>query len=301
MDHLDRPAAYRRATPAHGRERGAPSVAACFAPPPRRGLLDELDSLLRDLLGPETQAGPRGGAPAGAGAQRSRGKFAGLKLWVGAALAIVVLLLGLAAAWLTRGQNPAEPAAPRDEAVRAIVERIILAESNGDSNAKNKRSSATGAAQFLEETWLRMVRLHRPDLARHSERDVLELRRDPDLAREITARFAERNAALLVRRGFAVTPGRLYLSHFAGGGGAVAILLAPDEADAATVMAAADASGRTTREKIVKANPFLERFTVAAIKRWADRRMCPRATGVHAANGVRSAPACDESTLSARP
>ena len=34
--------------------------------------------------------------------------------------------------------------------VRALVERIIAIESNGDRNAKNKRSSATGAGQFLE-------------------------------------------------------------------------------------------------------------------------------------------------------
>ena len=33
--------------------------------------------------------------------------------------------------------------------VKAIVERIIVVESGGDSNARNKRSSATGAGQFL--------------------------------------------------------------------------------------------------------------------------------------------------------
>jgi len=38
-------------------------------------------------------------------------------------------------------------------------------------------------------------------------------------------------------------------------------------------MATADATGRTKREKIVKANPFLERFTVADLRNWADRKM----------------------------
>ena len=46
-----------------------------------------------------------------------------------------------------------------------------------------------------------------------------------------------------------------------------------EEADAASVMASADATGRTKREKLVKANPFLERFTVADLKTWADRKM----------------------------
>jgi hypothetical protein len=38
-------------------------------------------------------------------------------------------------------------------------------------------------------------------------------------------------------------------------------------------MASADPTGRTKREKIVKANPFLGRFTIADLKSWADRRM----------------------------
>jgi hypothetical protein len=38
--------------------------------------------------------------------------------------------------------------------IDAVVERIIGVESDGDPNAKNKRSSATGLGQFLDETWL---------------------------------------------------------------------------------------------------------------------------------------------------
>ncbi len=158
-------------------------------------------------------------------------------------------------------------------AVNSVIERIIAAESNGDPNAKNKRSSATGAGQFIDETWLDMIRAHRPDLAARSEKEKLELRRDPELARQITARFAEQNAAMLNARGLPVTPSTLYLSHFAGRAGAVAILSAPENADAASIMASADATGRTTREKIVKANPFLEGFTVADLKSWVDRKM----------------------------
>jgi hypothetical protein len=41
----------------------------------------------------------------------------------------------------------------------------------------------------------------------------------------------------------------------------------------ALVMATADATGRTKREQILKANPFLEHFTVADLKVWADRKM----------------------------
>ena len=78
---------------------------------------------------------------------------------------------------------------------------------------------------------------------------------------------------MLRKRSLPVTPGTLYLAHFAGGAGAVAILSSLEEADAASVMAGADATGRTKREKIVKANSFLERFTVADLRNWADRKM----------------------------
>jgi hypothetical protein len=159
-------------------------------------------------------------------------------------------------------------------AIHAVVEQIIRVESNGDPNAKNRRSTATGLGQFLEETWLDMIRTHRPDLAKErSQAEILELRRDAKIVREITARFSERNAEVLKRRGLPVTPGNLYLAHFAGPAGAVAVLTAMEDADAALVMANADATGRTKREKIIKANPFLERFTVTDIRNWADRKM----------------------------
>jgi hypothetical protein len=161
----------------------------------------------------------------------------------------------------------------RKSALDDVVERIIDAESNGCPNAKNARSSATGAGQFLDQTWLWLIRVHRPELARGSEKEALELRRDPRLAREITMRLAEHNASLLRARGLPVTPGTLYLSHFAGGAGAVALLAAPGNADAAAIMASADATGRTTRAKIVNANPFLQSFTVTDLKNWADRKM----------------------------
>ena len=121
--------------------------------------------------------------------------------------------------------------------------------------------------------------MHRPDLiGGRSEKDILELRRDPELAREITTQFVEKNAVILRKRGLPVTPGTLYLAHFAGPAGAVAILSVPENADAASLIASADATGRMTRDKIVGANPFLRDFTVADLKSWADRKM--RGSGV---------------------
>jgi len=156
----------------------------------------------------------------------------------------------------------------------SVVERIIYAESNGDPNLKNKRSSATGLGQFIDGTWLELMRAHRPNLvAGRSEKDILQLRHNPELVREMTSKLAEQNAAALRKQGLPVTPSALYLAHFAGAAGAAAILSARDSADAASLIANADATGRLTREKIVAANPFLRQFTAADLRSWADRKM----------------------------
>ena len=104
--------------------------------------------------------------------------------------------------FVTEGPPPFSNAA-----VKTVVERIIAIESNGDSNAKNKRSSATGVGQFLEETWLEMIGTYRPDLVQgRSQKEILELRRDPELAREIVTRLVEQNATTLKKRALPVTP-----------------------------------------------------------------------------------------------
>ena len=187
---------------------------------------------------------------------------------------LIVLGFGSLAGWSLYGYFGQPDELSGTTAVSALVERIIAVESNGDPNAKNSRSSAIGLGQFLDETWLDLVRAYRPDLARgRSARETLDLRREPKLAREIAMRFVGRNIAILRQRGLPVTAGTLYLAHFAGGAGAVALLSAPDNSDAALVIANADPTGRTKRKRLIKANPFLDHFTVADLKVWADRKM----------------------------
>jgi hypothetical protein len=158
--------------------------------------------------------------------------------------------------------------------VKALVERIIKVESTGVANKRNKLSSATGAGQFLDDTWLEAIRKHRRDLMKgRSDKDLLKLRRDTELTREIITRLIEQYAKTLRKQGLPLTPGSLYLAYFAGPAGAVALLSGAEHADAASLMAAADATGRTTRQKLVRANPFLELLTVGDLKNWADHRM----------------------------
>ncbi len=170
--------------------------------------------------------------------------------------------------------TPIESPGPAPDAFfERLTERIVTTESHGDPSAKNKRSTATGLGQFLDQTWLELIRAHRRELfTGRTEKEVLSLRKDSGLSREMTRRFIERNAAALKKRGLPVTPSTLYLAHFAGPAGAVAILTAPGDADAATVIANADIRAEVTRAKILNGNPFLHGFTVEDLRNWASMK-----------------------------
>ncbi len=192
-----------------------------------------------------------------------------------AGVVVVALFVGLViASMVYRLLDQTGSELTTDEDFTALADVIITAESNGNAREKNKNSSATGPAQFLDDTWLEMIAAYRPALATgHSHKEILALRRDPALAREMTSRFMQRNAKMLRKRNLPVTPGTLYLTHFAGVAGAIAVLSGRDTDPAATIMAKADVSGHLTPAKIVAANPFLADFTLADLKHWADAKM----------------------------
>lgn len=146
----------------------------------------------------------------------------------------------------------------------ALVDQIISAESGGNPNARNPHSSAGGDGQFIDSTWLSMLRKHRPDISDgKSDSDLLALKFNPDLSREMTAAYAADNAGILTKAGLPVTPGSTYLAHFAGPQGAVGILNADPSAPVSSILTPA----------AVKANPFLQGMTAADLRAWADRKV----------------------------
>ena len=131
-------------------------------------------------------------------------------------------------------------------------------ESAFDPNAKAKTSSATGLYQFIEKTWLSMVRDHGHkiglnDLAQtidaqgrvddpQTRAAILNLRRDPDIAAYLAAELAAENKAYLsanthLNASHGTTKGdqdgigatELYMAHFLGAAGAAAFLNAKEE------------------------------------------------------------------------
>ena len=64
-----------------------------------------------------------------------------------------------------------------------ILDNIISAESSRNlkkANEPNKTSSALGLGQFINGTWLDMIKRYRHDLAEgKSDAEILELRKNP--------------------------------------------------------------------------------------------------------------------------
>jgi hypothetical protein len=144
-----------------------------------------------------------------------------------------------------------------------LVDSIIGVESGGNPNATNPRSSASGLGQFIDSTWLATIRQAKPELAGRPDAELLALKTDPQLSREMTEAYANQNQAILQKNGLPVTPGTTYLAHFAGPQGAVKVLQADPSAMAGDVLGAA----------VVKANPFLANMTARDLQAWADKKM----------------------------
>lgn len=140
-------------------------------------------------------------------------------------------------------------------------------ESGLDANAKAGTSSATGLYQFVDQSWLRVVKAHgaehglgwaadaitttasgRATVADPAmRRAILALRRDPATASMMAAEHASDNKdAIESATGRTATGTDLYIAHFLGLGGARSFLTAmqsaPDRSGAAMFPAAARAN-----------------------------------------------------------
>lgn len=132
--------------------------------------------------------------------------------------------------------DPADLAARTTGVPVNYLQRLIGHESGGDPRAKSSTSTATGHAQFIEQTWLEMVHRYgerygvgdlasqiRVERGRYKTpnntvlQQVLELRTNPRWAALMAGHYAQENAAALSGRLHRrVTEGEVYLAHFAG-------------------------------------------------------------------------------------
>jgi transglycosylase-like protein with SLT domain len=148
-----------------------------------------------------------------------------------------------------QGVSPAVPgvagaiqrAAQRTGASFEYLLATAKVESNFNPGVKARSSSATGLFQFIEQTWLGMMKsagktlglgnyadaISRNANGRYQVSDsklrneILQLRRDPAANAAMAGAFTQRNAAALKQRiGRKPTDGELYMAHFFGSGGA---------------------------------------------------------------------------------
>lgn len=150
-------------------------------------------------------------------------------------------------------------------ALSGVVNKMVGAESSWKADAKNPRSTATGGGQFIESTWLDVISRNRPDLVKGKSREqILAMRNDLKLSVEMTEAYARENIASLKKANLPVTEGTIYLSKFAGPGGARSLLRADPNASAESVLGSA----------VAKANPTIVKGkTVGEVIRWADNKM----------------------------
>lgn len=160
--------------------------------------------------------------------------------------------------------------------------QTAMRESSLNPSAKASTSSAVGLFQFLEGTWLQVMKQEGPrlgyanianeiqqrsdgsytvaDPARKAE--ILKLREDPQIAADLAAAFTRSNGEYLKTR-FGRNPsgGELYIAHFLGAEGAermfkagledpdqLAVNLFPRQADANQAIFYANGQPRTIRE-----------------------------------------------------
>ena len=144
-----------------------------------------------------------------------------------------------------------------------LLEKAAV-ESSFDKNAKAKTSSATGLYQFIESTWLKMVKDHgdKYGLEKYADKindngrvtdaktrkEILALRKDPEIASLMAAEFDAGNYTRLQENvGGKIGSTELYMAHFLGASGASGFLNAMKKSPNMTAADLFPAEARSNR------------------------------------------------------
>jgi hypothetical protein len=148
--------------------------------------------------------------------------------------------------------NAPAQTAPSAMTLETFLDRLMMAESSGQDAARNPRSTAVGAFQFTEDTFLDVVRRHfAEETTSLSAVALLGLRQDRAFARRAAKAYSKDNAAHLAREGLATSFTNLRLAYLAGPSGAVRVLRAPPQTRVSVLLSSA----------AISANTFLARMT----------------------------------------
>ena len=143
-----------------------------------------------------------------------------------------------------------------------FLDKLMMAESGGRLDARNPRSTATGPFQFIEATFLDVVRRHfAQDVAGLTDPQILTLRTDAAFARRAAEAFSRDNAAALVADGVPATFPNLRLAFLLGPTAAIRVLRAPPESPL----------GPLVGLPVIVANPFMAGLSASELSARAAR------------------------------
>lgn len=160
----------------------------------------------------------------------------------------------------------------------SYAEKVARAESGGNPNATNGRSTAAGLGQFTNGTWDEFLKERHPNMLGLGDEVKQRLKMQPSLANEAIDWYANKNAGALQSAGFKANDANLYLAHFLGPGGAKSVLGA-NPATPLDQIKALDAARKSNPEVFGRAG------TAGGLQAWAEARMGEGVTTARSAGG----------------
>lgn len=169
--------------------------------------------------------------------------------------------------------------------METFLDRVMMAESGGRADLRSARSTALGAYQLIEGTFLGLVRRHfAAETANLSHPQLLALRLNPVFSRRVAEAFTRENATHLAESNLEPTFQNLRLAYLVGPGGAVRVLRAHPETPLSQLLSPA----------AIVANPFMVGMSARGLiaKAARDLAVSPESrAGVVAAPGSAAAQA----------
>jgi hypothetical protein len=163
---------------------------------------------------------------------------------------------------ITAAADGSEDASPQSFPMREFLDRLMAAESGGRLYNKNPRSTALGPFQFIEGTFLTVVKRHfASEVAGLSERQVLALRTDMAFSRRAAAAYVNDLISALKDSGLPATTANVRLAFLVGPFAAVRVLRTRPDQPLRRVLSGV----------AIAANPYMSGATVAMLVRKAGR------------------------------
>jgi hypothetical protein len=151
-----------------------------------------------------------------------------------------------------------------DMTMDIFLDRLMRAESGGRLTARSSTSTAFGPFQFIDATFLIVVRRHfAAETATLTPSQILALRSDLAFSRRAAEAFTKDNAALLVGAGIPATFQNLRLAYLLGPGGAIKVLQTDPAMPLPKLLSSA----------VMRANPFMRPLTVSGLVARAAREV----------------------------